>query len=226
MSRRLVSLLSAPCMALLSMAASLPAQTLLTSEFAGTVATDFDAACIAPGDMEQCFGGGPLAVGANGFNVTYSASHGFASYGRLNTGFGANGNWYTRDGVSTNSRSNENVISLTFTTLLSHIGAFMNYEPNASATPLLRAYNAMDELIASFALDAQAPISTPGVQDAALFRGIEYAGGIRRLELSGSNLAATDFVVREAVVAVPEPRAVALVFLAVLPLLARGRRRT
>lgn len=225
MPRLFLSSCAAACLALLSLSATASAQVLHIMEFSGTVATDFDAACEGPGDTEICFGGGPLAVGANGFNVTYSASHTFAAYGRLNTGFGSNGNWFTRDGVSTNSLSNENVVSLTFTTLLSHIGAFMNYEPNPSATPLLRAYNAMDELIASFALNVQAPISTPGVNDAALFRGIEYAGGIRRLELSGSNLAATDFVVREAAVAVPEPHTVALLLLAALPLWLRARVR-
>jgi hypothetical protein len=227
MSRHLPFMLSAPCVALFALASSLSAQTLLTTEFAGTVATDFDAACGAPADTQTCFGGGPLAVGANGFSVTYSATHDFAAYGRLNAGFGANGNWQTKNGVTTSSLSNDNIVSLAFSTSLTHIGAFMNYEPNASVTPFLRAYNAMDELIASFALDVLAPISTPGVNDASLFRGIEYAGGIRRLELSGSNLAAMDFVVRagSGPVPVPEPTAWALLLLALpVVMVRRGRR--
>jgi hypothetical protein len=229
MSRRLFPVLLIPLLALLTRSSTLSAQTLLTTEFAGTVATDFDAACIAPGDTETCFGGGPVAVGANGFSVTYSANYTFAAYGRLNAGFGSNGNWLTKNGVSTSSLSNDNIVSLAFSSSVTHIGAFMNYEPNASVTPLLRAYNALDELIASFALDALAPISTPGLNDASRFRGIEYAGGIRRLELSGSNLAAMDFVVRAggAPVPVPEPKAWALLLLAV-PLVRRrgGRERS
>jgi len=75
-------------------------------------------------------------------------------------------------------------------------------------------------------LVAGAPISTPGLNDAALFRGIEYAGGIRRLELSGSKLAVMDFVVRAGggPVPVPEPSSLALLLLAV-PMMLRRRRR-
>lgn len=227
MSRRLVPVLIVPLVALLSLSATLPAQTLLTTAFAGTVATDFDAACEAPADGKICFGGGPVAVGANGFNVTYSANYDFAAYGRLNAGFLANGNWTNKDGVSTSSLSNDNIISLAFTTSLTRIGAFMNYEPNPGATALLRAYDAMDVLIASYALDVLAPISTPGLNDAALFRGIEYAGGIRRLELSGSNLAAMDFVVQTGggTMPVPEPSALALLLLAAPLVMWRRTRR-
>jgi hypothetical protein len=222
MSYRLLALLVASvCLT----TPALSAQTLLTSEFAGALATDFDAACIAPGDNELCFGSGPLAAGAAGFDVTFSANFSFAAYGRLNTGFGANGNWYTRDGVSA-SFSNENFVSLALGAPVTHIGAFMNYEPNASVSPILRAFNASNELIASFNLDLLAPISTPGVQDAALFRGIEFAGGIHRIEMSGSNLSATDFLVIEADApsSVPEPKAM-LLLLAAAPLLFRRRLR-
>ncbi|MGV3710380.1 MAG: PEP-CTERM sorting domain-containing protein [Gemmatimonas sp.] len=206
-------------------ASALPAQSLLTAEFAGTQATDFLSNCPEQGDY--CFTTGPAQVGTNGFSVTFSSPSDNAVYGAGGYYLQTNGTWTTRPLAGTNTGSDP--LRLTFAVPVSRVGGFMNYAVFASGQvdgddPVLSAYDASDNLIASYNLHSLAPISTSGDNE-GLFRGIEYAGGITSLELRGGYMITSDLVV-SSVNVVPEPSTYALMGAGLLAIAFVRRRRT
>jgi hypothetical protein len=221
MNRRHVALLAAS----LTFASVLPAQTLVSTPFSGTQATNFSEACEQLNGI--CFSTGPLFVGANGFNVTMTSNQPTA-YGQLNTGFGDNGQWFARKGIAATTLQSH-IVSLAFATPVTHIGAYMNYLRGLqSDAPLLRIFDATNQFQGEFDLSMLAPITfAPTDVDEAAFRGISYLGGISRLEISGGVLALTDLIVRTegGPVPVPEPTSLTLFPLASALLLGAIIRR-
>jgi hypothetical protein len=213
----------AASVSLLSVASVLPAQSLLTSPFAGTQATDFEGAC---GSDVFCFTAGPDQVGFNGFDVTFTGSYDVTLYGKSGYGLDQNGVW-DQPSAGTNG---ETWVRLTFANPVTSVGAFMNYalrnsgEPDGS-NPMLRAYDATNNLIASYDLFALAPIVTPRETNGGAFRGIEFAGGITTLELQGGYLITGDLIATSAVSVVPEPSTYALMGMGLL-VVGMVRRRT
>jgi len=204
--------------ALAATTSPLSAQTLLTNSFAGIIATDFGGACGGPG---TCFGTGPIAVGANGISATFTASHGNGGYGPGAYGVGSNGFWSHPSWAGSNGAFES--VFIDFASAVTMVGGFMNYSPGLG-TPWLVAWNGATE-IGSWNLASAAPISTPGASNGGAFRGVEYAGGITRLELRGGFLITQDLVVEGTPASVPEPAMLSLVGLGGLGLMVRSRRR-
>mgnify|MGYP002778346702 CR=1 FL=1 len=151
----------------------------------------------------------------------------------------ANGVW---DAVSTGSRqgfaavaSSDAALRLTFLRPVSAFSAFVNYVPpgfNDYLAPLLRAYAADGSLLASFDLDALAPIRTPGATNAGAWRGFTVATASAAYVEFGGGVVLDDATFRMDVPAaappalVPEPGPLALVALGAggIGLVARRRK--
>jgi hypothetical protein len=184
------------------------AQTLLNTSFGGTKATNIAGACT----VLHCFSEGPVAIGANGFTVTYTApgdnSQLLSGLGGMYS-LGGNGNW---KGVAY-AGTNEGLIRLSFASPVAMVGGFMNYctvtAPDCGGAPWLRAFDASNMLIAEYDLREGGGIFTPDGFNAGAFRGVSYAGGISALELQGSYLITQDLYATSAMV--PEPNSLALV---------------
>ncbi|MDQ8159197.1 MAG: PEP-CTERM sorting domain-containing protein [Gemmatimonadota bacterium] len=201
------------------------AQTLLTASFGGTQATQITNAC----PSSYCFGNGPTAIGANGYNVTYTAVED-VSFGQspLLSGPGGrydlagNGIW---SGVAYAATNGTSSVWLTFSAPVTAVGGIMNYcdgECRAAGTAWLRGYDSSNNLIASYDLfSAAGGISTPNGTDQGAFRGIAYAGGISAIEIQGGYVLTQDL---EATT-VPEPSTIGLMGAGMLGLVALRRRQ-
>ncbi len=205
--------------ATISLASTASAQTLLTSSFGGAQATSIITAC----PSGYCFGAGPVAIGYNGYAVTYTAttSQSLLSGPGGGYGLGSNGNWYNVAYAATNTSNTS--IFLTFAAPVTSVGGIMNYAPGYG-TPFLNAYDASNTLIASYDLSVAAGgISTPGGTDAGMFRGVSYAGGISMIELQGGYALTQDL--EAATATVPEPSTIVLMGAGMLGLVALRRRQ-
>jgi hypothetical protein len=95
-----------------------------------------------------------------------------------------------------------------------------------SGAPWLIAWNG-SVLLGGWNLAIEAPINTPGATNELAFRGVEYAGGITRLQLSGGHLVTRDLQATSYAAAVPEPATLVLLVIGTLVMsVVSGRRRT
>jgi hypothetical protein len=210
------------------------AQSLVTSNFGGTVATNFSQVltdgCWNGG---YCFTQGPTQVGANGFNVTFTSD-----VTNTNSGLGSaiSNNFY---GLSNNGSWNDiwyagtdgpnGFMRFTFSAPVRRFGGIMNYAVPllGNGSPTIRALNQFDAVIAEYDLFTLAPISTPGGVNAGEFRGIEFATNeIWSLELGNSYILIQDMIVDGASTnVVPEPSTIALMAFGFVGLAGVARRR-
>jgi len=169
---------------------------------------------LASQDTEYFYTSGPTALGG-GITFTSTTPDG-SSIGHGNVandfyyGLADNGRAQNVITIGTESTGAE-FITLTFNTAVQSFGALMNYarfsDGTVHANPTISAYDSANNLIASYDLDALAPIITPGGVDQFAFRGILSTGAlIKSFRLGGSDIIATGTVEG----AVPEPATWAL----------------
>jgi hypothetical protein len=187
--------LEAAGLALVLFAAPASAAGLLTSS-AGYTGPELSTGGL--GEPYYLFTGGPQALPGG---ITFTSESSFSVIGIGGYGLGANGFSVSTPIVGTNGAFVW--VDLTFDTPVAMFGGGFNYAPGSGGAPTISAYDAADSLIASFDLEALAPISTPGATDAYLFRAIDGEGQmIKRFRLQGS------FIVMAATgdsVVIPEP---------------------
>lgn len=167
-----------------------------------------------------CFGAGPVAIGTNGFNVTYSANSGGSLLSGPGGGYGlnTNGMWYNVAYAATNGSA---TVRFDFASLVGSVGGWMNYAPG-NGPAFISAYDGSNNLVASYDLTSLAPISTSGTDQAA-FRGISYAGGIKAFEISGNYILTQDLSAKNTTV--PEPSSIVLMGAGLAGLVAVRRRK-
>lgn len=209
------------------------AQSLVTSNFGGVVATDFSQV-----DGDPCYNGsycftfGPKAVGANGYNVTFSSfvtntnNANGSAIGNGSYGLGDNGSWNNVWYGSTDGTTG--FIRFSFTAPVRRFGGIMNYfTPVGADRPTIRALGEFGAVLAEYDLLTLAPITTPGGLNQGEFRGIEFdTAEIWSLELGNSYLLIQDMVVDgQSTNVVPEPSTVALLAFGFAGLAGVARRR-
>lgn len=112
-----------------------------------------------------------------------------------------------------------------FASPVNAVGAFVNYVPGTSPV-LLSALDAAGNPFATFDINALAPISTPGGDNAGGFRGITSpSNDIYGIRFENRYIAATDITLGGAAVATPEPASLALIASGVVAIVAVRRRR-
>lgn len=172
-------------------AASAPAAQLVTdgSGYAGPV---IDIGHVpSPG---YYFGNGPFTFG--GATVTGTNMFGTTVYGQAPYGVGSNG--FLGNSIIIGAGMSDAAVIIDFATPVAAFGAGFNYDPGLDplnfpfpVTPAtIAAFDDQGGLIASFDLQALAPIDSAGQNDYFAFRGIDGQGtGISRFVFSGAYIA-------------------------------------
>lgn len=127
---------------------------------------------------------GGITMTANpdgGGNTGRGSVIGQGSYGLSNNGrIGGTATYIGLDAT-------EGYVELAFDTLISSFGGYWNYAPNPAAAPVIGAYDEAGDLLAEFNLALLAPISTPAMFNAFVFRGMSSdATDIKSIRFSGA----------------------------------------
>jgi hypothetical protein len=206
---------------LFTVSARADAQSLITSPLGGAFATSFGTAC----PVGPCVGPAPISVGTGGHDVTISTTNDnylidSGTYSLGGNGVITGGHWATVG-------ASEGFLTFDFESPVTWVGGLMSYRTGpGSGAPWLIAWNG-SVLLGGWNLAIEAPINTPGATNELAFRGVEYAGGITRLQLSGGHLVTRDLQATSYATAVPEPAALVLLVIGTLLMsVVSGRRRT
>ena len=146
---------------------------------------------------------GPVALPGG---ITYTSTSESSVIGTGGYGLNENGNAVTTPIVGTNGTTN--TVTLTFANPVSAFGAGMSYAvfggvPVGSNAPVISAFDINGALIASYDLEALAPIRSNGANEFFLFRGIDGQGtGIKSFTMTGAFIIAAGTFTSGAI---PEP---------------------
>ena len=149
------------------------------------------------------FTAGPVALPGG---ITYTSTSESSVIGTGGYGLNENGNAVTTPIVGTNGTTN--TVTLTFANPVSAFGAGMSYAvfggvPVGSNAPVISAFDINGSLIASYDLEALAPIRSNGANEFFLFRGIDGQGtGIKSFTMTGAFIIAAGTFTSGAI---PEP---------------------
>jgi hypothetical protein len=211
------------------------AAVVLTTDPTGYSGPVLDLGAYATGNYNFTFGPVPIPGGITftaspGDGVTWptGGNSGMGSViGQGGYGLGANG-FFGGDAVYIGVDSGAGFAELTFDTLISSFGGFWNYAPGVGENPFIAAYDAIGNLLASFDLSVDAPISTPGGFNAFAFRGlVSDTADIKTIRFGGSYILLAGSPDGSVPVSpIPVPAALPLMLLALggLGVVARRRR--
>lgn len=203
------------------------APVLLTSE-AGYTGPDLDLTGYDTGSYNFTFG--PVAVGDFTFtaNIPNSNSGQGAVVGQGGYGLGANGS-FGGDAVYIGIDGPSGWGQLLGTVAFSQIGFFFNYCPGCGDDPFISTLDINGNVLATFNLAADAPISTPGGFNDFQFRGIQHdTAEIYGLRFGGAYLLASGTATGDVTGGVPEPGTWAMMLIGFggLGAVLRRRRQT
>ncbi len=127
----------------------------------------------APGFI---FGDGPQQVGTPiGEDIVWTTTDPYneSVIGCDSYGLGPNGYWDCGKSGFTGLDTNSGDMIFTFNSgPVSSVGGFINYMPLESPNAVVSAYDCSNNLLESYDITVEAPISTPGAANAGGFRGI------------------------------------------------------
>lgn len=205
---RFTTLLTAVAAIVLFTGAATAAPTLLTSDI-GYTGPDLDLSGYDNGNYNFTFG--PVAVGEFAFtSVNGGGNSGLGSVvGQGGYGLNANGN-FGGDAVYIGVDSPIGYAQLLGLVAYRQIGFFFNYAPGVGDDPVISTLDAAGNVISSFNLSTDAPISTPGGFNAFQFRGIaDDTTDIYGLRFGGSYILASG-TATGVIGGIPEPTTWAL----------------
>ncbi len=181
------------------------------------------------GAAQQTGVNGPTQIGSvAGVDVTVQDMSGGGNVWLYNAGWGllGNGSWDSGMNGFLGIFPNNGPVRIRFNDgPISGFGAFMNYPVSGFLPQTLSAFDSAGNLLETFDIGADAPISTPGGLNAGGFRGIQLATtNIAYIEFLGDT-AVFDNLTFSTTSRVPEPTSLALVGLALAGLgLARRKQ--
>jgi hypothetical protein len=218
------SALLAAVAALSIASAAQAAPTLLTSD-AGYAGPELDLSGYDTGDYNFTFG--PVTVGEFTFtaDIPNSNSGQGAVVGQGGYGLGDNGS-FGGDAVYIGIDGPGGYGQLLGTTAYSAIGFYFNYCPRCGDSPFISTLDISGNVMSTFFLDVDAPISTPGGFNQFQFRGIQNdTADIYGLRFGGAYILAAGSASGDVVGGVPEPATWAMMLIGFGSLGAVLRRR-
>ncbi|MEO1307509.1 MAG: hypothetical protein AAFV38_06165, partial [Pseudomonadota bacterium] len=117
------------------------------------------------------FSAGPIDFSIGDVTATYTADSSNSVVG-FTSGYGlnSNGNWTSARNGYVGTNSGTLGVRFDFDTLLSGVGGLVNYAPGSGSDAILEIFGSGGQLLESFNLVSDAPIST-SVDDDGAFRG-------------------------------------------------------
>jgi hypothetical protein len=165
------------------------------------------------------FGTGPIQVGVGvGENITWLSTNSSFQGGSVcnysgGYGFVVNGFWSGKSMIGLNSYNNGDVMTIAFNDgPVKEVGGFLNYATLGFGDAFIAAYDSSNNLLESYNLSQDAPISTPNGFNDGAFRGIvRDCDDIKYFTMSGAYIGADDVVFHRGgqICDVPEPGAIA-----------------
>ena len=201
-----------------------------TAGFGTASVIDFSQFAASCGSFAAAGCQGPLNVGSLvGETVTYTGTSGTDGSSVYNNTFGLGGNGVWGDGRNGFVGNNDVTAFMQFmfeAGPVAGVGGFVNYAPSFFGEAIMEALDSQGNVIETFNVTADAPISTPGAENAGAFRGFLHAtSDIYGVRYSNAFSGLDDRTFTRGA-AIPEPSMLALVALALGALSVARRRKT